>query len=179
MKYFFSVSPFRFRQSTDIKQGPCGSDTNDFTGETTTLSPGPLTIEILESIRHDGAPFKVILSNEADDETGCVGDSNFSNSRGAEKHGFGLKQKSHAPWCPRLIIRSTFRPTHSAGREDLKVAQPPGPRTTSRFRSLTSSAINVSERLLEEPCRSRERWEAKLKDGARANTASPAKPNPG
>jgi hypothetical protein len=76
----------RFCQSTDIKQGPCGSDTNDFTGETTTLSPGPLTIEILESINHDGAPFKVILSNEADDETGCVGVTAFFSNSGGQRN---------------------------------------------------------------------------------------------
>ena len=33
---------------------------------------GPFTILIEESIAHDGAPFKITLSAEGDDETGCV-----------------------------------------------------------------------------------------------------------
>ena len=57
---------------TNIKSGPCGAQTGDFTGPTTTVAPGLFTIKIEESIAHTGAPFRIALSNEEDDSKSCV-----------------------------------------------------------------------------------------------------------
>ena len=40
--------------STAIKTGPCGSDTNDFNFPSIEVAPGPFTIHVLQSIRHEG-----------------------------------------------------------------------------------------------------------------------------
>ena len=55
---------------TNIKTGPCGASPPG--APTLTLAPGPFTVEIEESIAHTGAPFKITLSGDGDDATGCV-----------------------------------------------------------------------------------------------------------
>lgn len=60
--------------STAIKTGPCGSDADEFTGEVTAISPGPLTVIFEESIAHTGAPWRISLSGDGQDSdsSDCV-----------------------------------------------------------------------------------------------------------
>ena len=61
------VCPAPRSQDTGIKNGPCGSNFDDFMGPVMTLEPGPLTIEFEESVAHTGAPWRVSLSADGDD----------------------------------------------------------------------------------------------------------------
>jgi hypothetical protein len=47
--------------STGIKAGPCGDDTNDFDswGPSIEIKPGPFTINVQESISHAGSDVPV------------------------------------------------------------------------------------------------------------------------
>lgn len=58
--------------NTDIKTGPCGSDNGDFTGDVFEISPGPMTVIIEESIAHNGAPWRISLSEDGNDDSSCV-----------------------------------------------------------------------------------------------------------
>lgn len=70
--------------STGIKRGPCGNDYNNFDTplQATTddggdesiveITPGPLRITFEESLHHTGAPFRISLSNDGNDDESCV-----------------------------------------------------------------------------------------------------------
>lgn len=89
----FTASHSRFScpeprsESTGIKQGPCGRDTNDFgtaqqllrqtTGgdaiaTAVEIKPGPLRVTFEESVHHTGAPFRISLSGDGTDDGPCV-----------------------------------------------------------------------------------------------------------
>jgi hypothetical protein len=63
---------------TGIKTGPCGDQTNDFSlssdgAAILEIAPGPMRIELEESISHTGAPFRIALSSDGSDDDGvCV-----------------------------------------------------------------------------------------------------------
>lgn len=57
---------------TGIKNGPCGAQLNQFSGEVTAIAPGPLTIHIEESIAHTGAPWRISLSLDGSDDDACT-----------------------------------------------------------------------------------------------------------
>jgi hypothetical protein len=57
---------------TGIKIGPCGDQTNDFSFDAIEIAPGPMRIEIEESISHTGAPFRISLSSDGSDDDICV-----------------------------------------------------------------------------------------------------------
>ena len=58
--------------NTNIKAGPCGGDAAGT--PTTVLTPGLHTLKIEESIAHRGAPFKISLSLDGNDDqaSACV-----------------------------------------------------------------------------------------------------------
>ncbi|KAL7525441.1 hypothetical protein ACHAXR_001007, partial [Thalassiosira sp. AJA248-18] len=68
--------------STGIKTGPCGNEKNDFDnplqatsgvdGSIVEIKPGPLRVTFEESIHHTGAPFRISLSNDGNDDDSCV-----------------------------------------------------------------------------------------------------------
>jgi len=55
-----------------IKNGPCGNQTNDFTGPIMVIAPGPMTIVWEEAVFHHGAPWRFSLSNLDNDTVACV-----------------------------------------------------------------------------------------------------------
>jgi len=57
---------------TGIKVGPCGDQTNNFSGPAMVIAPGPMTIVWEEAIGHIGAPFRISLSQENNDSLACV-----------------------------------------------------------------------------------------------------------
>ena len=57
---------------TGIKNGPCGAQLNQFSGEVTAIAPGPLTIHIEESVAHTGAPWRIALSLDGSDDDACT-----------------------------------------------------------------------------------------------------------
>ena len=58
---------------TGIKSGPCGDQTNDFTGDIDLeIKPGSLRIIFEESVHHTGAPFRISLSDDGSDDSSCV-----------------------------------------------------------------------------------------------------------
>mmetsp|Transcript_17260 Transcript_17260/g.36414 ORF Transcript_17260/g.36414 Transcript_17260/m.36414 type:complete len:292 (+) Transcript_17260:139-1014(+) len=66
--------------STGIKRGPCGDETNNFDspllaitdGSIVEIKPGPLRVTFEESIHHTGAPFRISLSDDGNDDESCV-----------------------------------------------------------------------------------------------------------
>ena len=58
---------------TGIKSGPCGDETNDFSGDIgVEIKPGLLRIVFEESVHHTGAPFRISLSQDGSDDDSCV-----------------------------------------------------------------------------------------------------------
>ena len=62
------VCPPPREADTGIKNGPCGARHNDFSGPAMTIQPGPFTIIFEESLAHTGAPWRVSLSADGDDD---------------------------------------------------------------------------------------------------------------
>lgn len=58
---------------TGIKSGPCGDETNDFNSDQgLEVKPGLLRIVFEESVHHTGAPFRISLSQDGNDDDSCV-----------------------------------------------------------------------------------------------------------
>ena len=54
---------------TGIKEGPCGGDNGDFSNVLPVeIRPGPMLVTFEESIYHTGAPFRISLSDDGDDD---------------------------------------------------------------------------------------------------------------
>lgn len=58
--------------STSIKYGPCGDDTGNFDFPVIDIQPGPLTINVQESIQHVGSGWTFYLSEDGDDMSRCL-----------------------------------------------------------------------------------------------------------
>ena len=58
--------------SYGIKSGPCGGDTDDWSGSFTDVYPGTLTLTVQESVYHSGAPYSIRLSQYENDTYDCI-----------------------------------------------------------------------------------------------------------